>query len=79
MSEEGQPIETKDRIVIMIDPFTRQANVYNYTKSRNIGIDGLVDIQPNEKSEVTISLNVTLTLEGMICKFKNPPESEDSE
>jgi hypothetical protein len=67
-------MKAQERIVIMIDPFTRQAELYNFTSCKSVEVDGLVDIQPNDKSEIVVKIDAEFTLTGMAVKFKEAEE-----
>jgi len=68
----AESMKSQDRIVIMIDPFTRRAELYNFTSCESVEVDGQVDIQPNDKNEIVLKVDASFTLKGLICKFKEP-------
>jgi hypothetical protein len=78
MSEEGDTEEGEvnpedaERIAIVIDPFSRRASVYNYTRCKFVEIEGKVIIDKNDKKEIVLRINTTLTLRGLKCKWTEP-------
>ena len=72
-TKEGEvDIEDGERIVIVIDPFTRKASVYNYTTCKFIEIEGKVILNRSDNDEVVIDINASLTLRGLKCRFSKP-------
>jgi len=69
-----ETMESSERIVIMIDPFTRKAELYNMTSCKKVEVDGHIDLQPNEHNEIVITIDAKFTLKGLICKFKEPED-----
>jgi hypothetical protein len=65
----AESMKAQERIVIMIDPFTRRAELYNFTSCKQVEVDGEVDIQPNENNEVVVKIDASFTLRGLVCKF----------
>jgi len=65
-------IESQERIVIMIDPSTKKAELFNMTSCKRVEVDGQVDIQPNEQGEMVVKIDASFTLKGLICKFEKP-------
>lgn len=80
MSEEGDTEEGEvnpedaERIAIVIDPFSRKASVYNYTTCKFVEIEGKVIIDKNDKNEIVLRINTTLTLRGLKCKWTEPED-----
>jgi hypothetical protein len=72
----AESMKAQERIVIMIDPFTRRAELYNFTTCKSVEVDGLVDIQPNEKNEVVVKIDASFTLKGLVCKFADPEDKK---
>ena len=72
-TEEGE-VNTEDaeRIVIVIDPFARKASVYNYTTCKFVEIEGKVIIDKNDKNEIVLRINTSLTLKGLKCRWTEP-------
>jgi hypothetical protein len=68
----AESMKAQERIVIMIDPFTRRAELYNFTSCKQVEVDGEVDIQPNENNEVVVKIDAEFTLKGLVCKFADP-------
>jgi uncharacterized protein involved in tellurium resistance len=70
-TEKGE-VDTEDgeRIVIVVDPFTNKASVYNYTTCKFVEIEGKVIIDKNDNNEIVIRVDTSLTLRGLTCKFK---------
>ncbi len=72
----GDIMEAQERILIMIDPSTKRAELFNMTRCNHVEVDGAVDIVPNENGEMVVKIDATFTLKGLICKFEKPDKPD---
>lgn len=71
MSDET--MDVRERVVIIIDPFTRKAEMFNLiTGCERVEVQGQVDIEANEHNEVVVKIDASFTMKGLICKFEKP-------
>ena len=68
MTEGGPPvrqhnpvINSKDRIMILIDPHTRETWVENHTKFETLEMDGEVDAGLNDSGEWIVTIKARFT------------------
>lgn len=70
-------IDARERVVIIIDPFTRKAEMFNMmTGCERVEVHGQVDIEANEHNEVVIRIDASFTLKGLICKSEKPDKPD---
>lgn len=70
-------IDARERIVIIIDPFTKKAEMFNLMSGcDSVEVDGQIDIHPNEKDEVVVKIDASFTLKGLICKSEKHDKSD---
>ncbi len=68
MTKGGPPVRqdnpvilSKDRIMILIDPHTRETWVENHTKFKVLEMEGQVDAGPNDKDEWVVTIKARFT------------------
>jgi len=64
----SEPVKSQERIVILIDPNSKTAELYNFTGCKEVDVDGAVDIVANEKEEPVLKLDLSIILKGRICR-----------